>query len=364
MDLCWTDIYIAAIKRIEHINVTKALGILAVIVGHYWAPKKLGNLIFSFHMPFFVIFSGYFLKGSINGAKLRKMMKAYLVPYTVTWTVNCFLISVRELILGADVIAVGKDVLWYMAFYFYALGSDSARYRPGHITKVGVIWFLMALFWGQFQALCINRLTNRYHRLAVVVLLWGICFVATSYKCVPLGITNGIAFLPYLYVGGALNKSGKGKKWIKCRPLGILCFFVWAGVVAAEIAVEERFSIAEFHMRLYGLEMVGALAGCAVVIYVSKLFCSWKSHYINRVTDALEHIGENTLWILCVHGIGIEVFTGLFSLLDVWIAARTYNTVGYGIVLLIRMYLDVFLGLAAKGAWNRLRLRVLHGGSE
>lgn len=47
-------------KRIEWIDVAKAICILLMIAGHtYPVGSKVRNIIFSFHMPLFFILSGY-----------------------------------------------------------------------------------------------------------------------------------------------------------------------------------------------------------------------------------------------------------------------------------------------------------------
>ena len=50
-------------KRDVTIDIVKAIGILLMILGHCPGITHIGrNFIFSFHMPLFFIFSGYFYK--------------------------------------------------------------------------------------------------------------------------------------------------------------------------------------------------------------------------------------------------------------------------------------------------------------
>lgn len=48
-------------NRIVWIDTLKALGIIAVVVGHV-VPGTLAKIIFSFHMPLFFFISGFLFK--------------------------------------------------------------------------------------------------------------------------------------------------------------------------------------------------------------------------------------------------------------------------------------------------------------
>ncbi|MBR4734180.1 MAG: hypothetical protein IK081_15615 [Lachnospiraceae bacterium] len=55
-------------KRIDYLDAAKGIAILAVIVGHFYAPGIIGRIIHSFHLPLFFIISGYIGKRMcING---------------------------------------------------------------------------------------------------------------------------------------------------------------------------------------------------------------------------------------------------------------------------------------------------------
>lgn len=40
-------------QRIEELDITKAIGIIMVVVGHTQLPTFMSNFIWSFHMPLF-----------------------------------------------------------------------------------------------------------------------------------------------------------------------------------------------------------------------------------------------------------------------------------------------------------------------
>ena len=49
-------------NRIEEIDILKGIAMILVVIGHYFHPPIVSYAIWSFHMPLFVIISGYFVK--------------------------------------------------------------------------------------------------------------------------------------------------------------------------------------------------------------------------------------------------------------------------------------------------------------
>ena len=71
-------------KRIEYIDAAKALGIIAVIVGHcFWRTSipYLVPFIYSFHMPMFFMISGMFINENSLSISFKRNARNYLIPY-------------------------------------------------------------------------------------------------------------------------------------------------------------------------------------------------------------------------------------------------------------------------------------------
>ena len=89
-------------QRIIYLDNVKAFAIMLVMLGHalqytihdYTQCNTL-NLIYTFHMPLFMMVSGYFFKSSLNlsfGQFLKKKSIAMLLP-AVTWSLVKFTLS-------------------------------------------------------------------------------------------------------------------------------------------------------------------------------------------------------------------------------------------------------------------------------
>jgi fucose 4-O-acetylase-like acetyltransferase len=132
------------------IDVAKGLGILLVVFGHNWLvlgnKGELFRVIFSFHIPLFLLLSGIFLKQSETfGSLVRSKADALLKPYLVVL-----------LCLGlAKAVARPSEALSYFAGMAYAAG-DTLSWVP--------MWFLPHLFlaslltWALLRAADVLRL--------------------------------------------------------------------------------------------------------------------------------------------------------------------------------------------------------------
>lgn len=68
-------------KRLEEFDVLKGIGILLVVLGHCKIGDMLSRIIFSFHMPLFIMVSGFFYYRQPPIAFLRKTTMRLLVPW-------------------------------------------------------------------------------------------------------------------------------------------------------------------------------------------------------------------------------------------------------------------------------------------
>lgn len=329
-------------KRIGYIDIMKAIGIIFVIMGHYWAPSYIGFIIWSFHMPLFVVISGYFLKGNMDCHKLKKYCISYLIPYSLTWAVNALLFSMKNI--------YGGTFSWrwlanYVLSCFWALGSNATPFKPENITKVGVIWFLMALFWGEIIFCCILKAFQKGTiQIICIMIIWAVASIVASRICLPFGIMNGISFLPWLFLGNLFRRKKVALLYQKITQDKYMFFWLvlWCAVILVQVKYGWKFSIAELQLEKLLLGFLGAAAGISLV---RRAAIKLESMGCGRI---LVKVGQGTLWILCVHGIGIELISPMISL---W-TGKMWTGCG---VMLIRLAADIFIGLALKKVWHKIK---------
>ena len=273
-------------QRLEYIDSAKAIAIILVIVGHcHWvgAIPKLGNLIYTFHMPLFFIVSGFFLKQLSIKDALKKYSKAYLWPY---------------LVIGFLIVLIGiLKCLWDQEPWYSLIplnlikiiwGSNcESDIFLGTIPHIGPSWFLLALFWGCVFYTVLNKIRIRLQR---VVFLWvGVSFALCSAKVMklPLSLQGGVICVIFLYIGSLTNRYNVLDK-LSAMPLYLkmLSILLWFMVAAFAPGLDIGsgslgFSIVGFTVSLIGTFFV--IGACKTL----HLRFNW--------------VGKNTLNILCAH---------------------------------------------------------------
>lgn len=114
-------------NRMDWMDWAKTIAITLVVLGHL--RSDYNSYIFSFHMPFFLMLSGFLQKKRPLKEELVKSAKSLLVPYIIY---NLYLL-IYSLFTGEYT----SDYPWSMAVGLQ--WNLSMACRP--------LWFLLALFW-------------------------------------------------------------------------------------------------------------------------------------------------------------------------------------------------------------------------
>ncbi len=172
------------IKRNYHFDNIKALLIFLVVFGHLIEPlrdiplfKSTYFIIYSFHMPLFILISGYFAKPTTKGiSKLLKLLIKYEVIYGVIY------------ILLFGVSAQGGGSI--LGFISYAL------------QPIWVLWFLLSLIFWRLLLIAYEK-----HPVAIGIILAiiiGFNFIPFNFRILSLGRT--LSFFPYFLIGYLAKK--------------------------------------------------------------------------------------------------------------------------------------------------------------
>ncbi len=130
-------------KRIEWIDVAKAVGIVAVVFGH--AMTRHGTMfhfLYWWHMPIFFIMGGFFLKPIINNNWLG-FFKKRIFPLLTSYVIcGGFLILLSHFIRGES----WSYTIFYFARLFYG-GRTLNHYLSvfGTLTYTCWLWYLHQL---------------------------------------------------------------------------------------------------------------------------------------------------------------------------------------------------------------------------
>lgn len=305
--------------RIRYFDIAKGIAILAVLLGHsilecasFASVGMISNLvyetIFTFHMPLFFILSGYFMHPE-RSFRWRKESRELLATYAITAAV---------VIVGVSVVAwfmrTGTKqtfATWFTAAY-YGAGDIVANTLWPVTSRIGAIWFLLALFWAH---LFVHATARVRFQLVLVVLLFLTGFLSTPIFWFPLSIQSGACAALFVYIGTLLRRY-EAFTWLRHHwYVAIPIAMIWI----ADIALFSGFGMA---VNGYGehplLTIAGAIAGTICVTMV----CMAIDHFANPVADVLARYGTASLALLCVHLIEDDVtpwnlaMPALYSLTD------------------------------------------------
>ena len=185
-------------KRFEQIDIATGIVILLVVIGHL-VPFNgyVFRLIFSFHMPYFFLKSGYFSKRKVFEGDIIKFVehriKKLLIPSLV---MNCLV-----LILGIATVSS-----FWEAIYFIFVS-------PNHE------WFVMALFFVQLIAFIYFRVIyymndKRMEQVCTIFIVMLIPFLASfslekgihDAKYIPFKVGSVLLGLLFFFIGYAMRE--------------------------------------------------------------------------------------------------------------------------------------------------------------
>ncbi|MEU5595188.1 acyltransferase family protein [Streptomyces sp. NPDC020298] len=264
----------------------KYLAIVLVAMGHAWEPLRSGSravtalymVVYAFHMPAFIVVSGYFSRGfDASPAKIKRLVTGLVVPYVVFET----------------------------AYTLFTRWSDGAWDRPvSLLDPLYLTWFLAALF--------IWRLTTPLwlrvrHPLPLAL---GIAALATLSPSIgsDLDLQRTLQFLPYFVLGLCLRPEHF--RLVRRRAVRVVAAVALAGALALAYWAAPRFDYAWFFHRdsaadlgvpaWYGPVMTLAVFGCSLTLVAC--FLAWVPGRRTWFTA----LGAGTLYGYLLHGFVVQ----------------------------------------------------------
>ncbi|MBP5281054.1 MAG: acyltransferase family protein, partial [Lachnospiraceae bacterium] len=202
-------------KRVEHVDLLRAIGILLMVMGHVGFGPEFNHWIHIFHMPMFFIISGYFYKPQSFGMMLKKRFATLLFPYLVFGLFH-----------------VGLYFLYMRAFdphAFYLLFWENTA-ETG-VPIAGALWFLTAMFFAEILFWAIQNLKLPLlweTAVAALVAVTGMALAAYLPFRLPWALDASMTGIG-LYQIGKLLKT-KGEKLLELNwmlsLLGVILFSI------------------------------------------------------------------------------------------------------------------------------------------
>ncbi|MFE5813942.1 acyltransferase family protein [Streptomyces sp. NPDC056479] len=269
-------------QRDAFFDNAKYAAIVLVAMGHAWEPLRDGSrtvsavymLLYTFHMPAFIVVSGYFSRG-FDGRpeRLKRLVGGLVVPYVVFET----------------------------AYTLFTRWTDQEPDRPiSLLDPLYLTWFLVALFLWRLTTPLWQRV-----RLPVPLAL-GVAMLATLSPSIgnDLDLQRALQFLPYFVLG--LSLRPEHFRMVRRRAVRIVAVPVFAGAFAVAYWAVPRMTGAWFYHRdsaaelgapeWYGVLMTPVLFVCSLLLVAC--FLSWVPG--RRMWCTV--LGAGTLYGYLLHG--------------------------------------------------------------
>lgn len=270
--------------RINWIDWTKTIGIFSVIVGHMYFSEDvslLKKIIYSFHMPFFFLISGYLDKLATN--PIKKNLKHLILPYLWYNFITLFVFYIPRIYKGSsNWIEVGELTMNIF------LGNP--------LVIIGSCWFLIALFWSKIFAYYLLKLPI----LSTIIMSFlmgylGYFLYHHLETHLPYQICQGLLATPFI-IGGYYLKKYNIIDLIYNNKL-ILFTICLICILPYSILVKE---LDQFDFLICGLTnkpflgIIMCLTGCLLFL----LFCRALNYFSLKFVSV---ISSGTILILVIH---------------------------------------------------------------
>lgn len=278
--------------RDSYFDNLKGALILLVVIGHFIAPMELTRLvwciyflIYLFHMPMFVMISGYFSKGMYRDGKFR--VDRFL---RVVWLYVVFKVLIRVtecVMLGTP---FGKPI--------------------NFLYEDGAPWYLMATLWWYLSL----PLIARCKPWAVLIVSAAASVFAGYLDFVGdgLALNRTLSFAPFFYVGYYLSRE-QVYRFVNSRLKW--AFAALAAGLALTIALKNNGVFGIYQYIVYGLNYQGlhervadwgALIRAVQYVFAAIMILGLMAVMPTRKT-VLTGIGERSLQIYILHRIVRDV---------------------------------------------------------
>ncbi len=307
-------------KRSKFFDNAKFILIFLVVFGHLISPLKeqdgilftLYTVIFLFHMPAFILISGYFAKGYKKKGYLKKSVKKILIPYFIFQIIY--------------------------SVYYYLIGKEE-RLTVDFLHPHWTLWFLMSLFFWNLLLYAFARM--RWMGFAIAIVL-GVAIGYVEPVGSFLSLSRTFVFFPYFLLGFLLN-GNQLVRVIRAKyslPIGIgiiLAILLFFGMGFPKDAVPWLLGDTSY-AKMGGMDWSDGLLralqyGLTLLVVFGFLALIPSTQY------KLTKIGERTLYVYLFHGFIIKSLQAILPE-----ESLSFFSGNYLLLLIFSLFICVVLG--------------------
>ena len=259
-------------------DVLKGIAIILVIIGHCdFGPFRA--FIYSFHMPLFFFVTGYFLKKRPLRQEIYLSTKRLIIPYIFT----AFWLCVATTCI---------DPSRLQSITIACLLGFRVQYVPNWMdAHVGLLWFILALFWARISTIVLIQKVKSDLRLGIIFFALALIGMFLNKRVfVPFCIPQGLCAAGFLFAGHLMNKY---KFLEKDHLIQLFPFLIIIWAYNWSVGGVDMYCC--FFSSGYIFDLIGAL-GAFAALYVLVVRCFNKKSFLWR---SVHFWGRYSLIIYC-----------------------------------------------------------------
>ncbi len=270
--------------RDRSIDIAKGIAILLVIVGHSHCVTGVAHqLIYSFHMPLFFIFAGWFYKERAVKDSFTRDFRRLIVPY-LFFEVLC---ALKFAVTGALQHDWQNATDNFVGMLWATTDRDDTLIW-GTMPSAGILWFLPALYWCKNLYNLLAFKCRRWQIVVPLVVILSLSAILLDRYVIniPLGILPGCGAMLFFAIGHLLKEC---KVNILLGVVGACCWIY--GILYSELIMGNS------HYGILPVDVSGATFATMLVYWLSQKMDAG----LDRVASVLAWCGANSMVIYCMH---------------------------------------------------------------
>lgn len=277
-------------ERVYYVDIARGIAIIFMIVGHLGLGyNPMTKMIYSFHMPLFIIVSGMFFNEKEKFSTLIvKIGKKLLLLYVIS---ILFVSLISSLLYGREfsIINVLKQII--LAY------SNYKTFFADTLT-VGVLWFIPFLAIMKMLFYLVRKISNNDYVIGIMSFMFTLAGIILARNSIflPWSFDIALSSMIFFYVGYVLKKYNYLEKILDNNIVVILLFIIWF--------IALSYHNIELAVRSYSVTAyIAAIVGTIVVFKMSKIV----HKFFQYLSEILMWYGKNSLYIICGHYIELKL---------------------------------------------------------
>ncbi|WP_174733703.1 acyltransferase family protein [Mesobacillus harenae] len=275
-------------QRDYYFDNAKFILIFLVVFGHllqtfikdHQFMSNLYKVIYTFHMPAFILVSGYFAKGYNKTGYIPKIAKKLIFPYLLFQMI-------------------------YSVFYYYLFNKSQLVIDP--LNPHWSLWFLISLFCWNIMLLIFARFNSKGSLAAALLIGLGIGYIdwISNY----LSLSRTFVFFPLFLLGYFMNKEHFQQITKPAFKLfaGLIFVFVFTGFYLNP-DINYKWLLGSKPYAELGAAALPALLNRLGFYLLSLVMVLSFFAFVPKRQYYFTHLGKNTLYVYLLHGFFVRMF--------------------------------------------------------